>query len=307
MSIEQIKKILLILNDGRFHSGAELGQELNITRSAIWKITKQLDQYAIELESVVGKGYRMKKTLDLLSVEKIRQQLSPQTNNRLKCIEVFDALPSSQQYLLSRIYETSKQPRLCASEYAIPEKLKRGHHPTAAFGQHIDCALLWCQQQSLKTEGMNVAIGVSVLKVLQQLGLERLGLQWPHTITQNQKPIAHFNLITRQHPNRGQIYILQVCIKLPSQQRNTLIAKLSNQLLYAMDLFKLKGTHLFIDDWNQHDISRGRMIKLHLNDQALTAKSHGLNKAGRLQVEDSQGRIHSYPAVDIEIVNSKIT
>ena len=57
------------LADGRFHSGAELGEALGISRAAIWKRIRRLEQLGLAVESVRGKGYRLSSPLDLLDPE----------------------------------------------------------------------------------------------------------------------------------------------------------------------------------------------------------------------------------------------
>jgi BirA family transcriptional regulator, biotin operon repressor / biotin---[acetyl-CoA-carboxylase] ligase len=59
-----IIKLLNILSDNQFHSGAKLAAEFNITRSAIWKNIQQLAKLGLTIESVTGKGYRLKNHIE---------------------------------------------------------------------------------------------------------------------------------------------------------------------------------------------------------------------------------------------------
>ena len=42
---ENMQKIVEFLNDGQYHDGTTLGEKLNITRAAVWKIIKKLQDY----------------------------------------------------------------------------------------------------------------------------------------------------------------------------------------------------------------------------------------------------------------------
>ena len=54
------KEILTILNDQTgFVSGQALCENLGVSRTAIWKVMKQLKKEGYEIESVQNKGYRL--------------------------------------------------------------------------------------------------------------------------------------------------------------------------------------------------------------------------------------------------------
>ncbi|MEQ9530545.1 MAG: biotin operon repressor, partial [Haliea sp.] len=64
------------LADGRFHSGADLGEVLGISRAAIWKRIQRLGELGLDVESVRGKGYRLARPLDLLDKSQLSEGLA---------------------------------------------------------------------------------------------------------------------------------------------------------------------------------------------------------------------------------------
>ena len=52
-------KILNILKDGNFHSGESLGDQLGVSRTAVWKQLQKLEEMGLQVESVKGTGYRV--------------------------------------------------------------------------------------------------------------------------------------------------------------------------------------------------------------------------------------------------------
>ena len=42
-----LKQILMQLADGQFHAGEELGEALGVSRAAVWKQLKKLDELQI--------------------------------------------------------------------------------------------------------------------------------------------------------------------------------------------------------------------------------------------------------------------
>ncbi len=266
MTVERLKQVLLILNDGRFHSGAQLGHSLNITRSAIWKMTKQLEKYNIELESVVGRGYRLKQPISFLSIDDIKQQLSPQATQAIKKIDVFNSIPSTEEYLSSRIYETSKLPRVCLTEHLCQPKPKStADKQKQSIAQKIDLSCLWPFAINSDLNGLGIVIGVALTQVLDQLGIvKHLTLHWPNTLCYQQQPLAQFNVETKAVAQQSQYGIINLSlnvnfpdktslqqIKHKAMDRNIIASKLINQLCYCLSIFQKSGISLFIDEWKQ--------------------------------------------------------
>ncbi|MDF1654083.1 MAG: HTH domain-containing protein [Coxiellaceae bacterium] len=288
MTIERLKQVLLILNDGRFHSGAQLGNSLSITRSAIWKMTKQLEKYHIQLESVVGRGYRLKHPISFLAADNIRSQLSPQATQSIKKIDLFDSTASTSEYLSSRIYETSKLPRACLSEHLHHNKKRQpANTPYSPIAQDINLSLLWPFTTNTELKGLNVVIGVAIIHVLEQLGIHKhLNLQWPNQLKHQQQTLAAFDVEARQlcHQNKYAVIGLKLhvnntqansdekstslqIIKHKSLDRNLVASKLINQLCYCLSIFQKNGAGLFIDEWNQNDHSTNRSVEQMLAHQ----------------------------------------
>ena len=94
------KKILMVLADGQFHSGTELAEILNVSRSAICKQFKGLSEFGIQHCAVSGKGYRLDYALELLNATTISQLLSKNHQSLLSTLEIHDSLNSTNSYLV---------------------------------------------------------------------------------------------------------------------------------------------------------------------------------------------------------------
>ncbi|MBQ3108593.1 MAG: biotin--[Clostridia bacterium] len=67
---------ILIRNRDRFISGAQLSTELGVTRAAIWKHIRALQQEGISIEGVSNRGYRLMALPDRLKAEYIQPYLN---------------------------------------------------------------------------------------------------------------------------------------------------------------------------------------------------------------------------------------
>ena len=63
-------------NKGFFISGERIAEELNISRTAVWKAVKKLQSEGYEIKAVTNRGYCLDKESDVLTVRGIRSHLS---------------------------------------------------------------------------------------------------------------------------------------------------------------------------------------------------------------------------------------
>ncbi|MET0377462.1 MAG: HTH domain-containing protein, partial [Spongiibacteraceae bacterium] len=67
-----LSPLLHTIADGEFHSGEELARLLGVSRTAVWKQLQKIQlATGLQLESVKGRGYRLRQTLELLDRERI--------------------------------------------------------------------------------------------------------------------------------------------------------------------------------------------------------------------------------------------
>src|SRR5690606_34122003 len=64
--------LLKMMSDGQFHSGEELGRALGVSRAAVWKALKRLEDDDYPLQRVRGKGYRVPQGASMLDLSAIR-------------------------------------------------------------------------------------------------------------------------------------------------------------------------------------------------------------------------------------------
>jgi BirA family biotin operon repressor/biotin-[acetyl-CoA-carboxylase] ligase len=98
----RISNLLLLLADGEYHSGEELGDNLGISRAAIWKYIKRINDWGLPLESVKGRGYRLLNPVELLDENKIRSHLSDAVLQQLAKIILFPEIDSTNAFLLQK-------------------------------------------------------------------------------------------------------------------------------------------------------------------------------------------------------------
>ena len=116
---------------GSFLRGEELAQQMQVSRTAVWKAVKGLREEGYEILSVKNRGYALGEKNDILSEEAIRLWLKKQEAE----VEIWKEIPSTNQRLKQAAMEkklllTQRQRNL--SEYpALSEEnssRKPGNH-----------------------------------------------------------------------------------------------------------------------------------------------------------------------------------
>jgi len=171
-----------MLADGKFHSGEILGEALGITRAAVWKHLRALKVRGIEIHSVPGKGHRLAGGIELLSEMKIRAGLSDAARARLGGIELFQQIDSTNSELRRR---ASGLPSAYAC-FAETQSVGRGRNNRAwvsPYARNLYLSLLWRFNAGPDAlSGLSLAVGVAVLRALQGMGVDGIGLKWPNDL-----------------------------------------------------------------------------------------------------------------------------
>ena len=86
-------EVLRLLRESmEFISGQELCEKFSVSRTAVWKIIKQLKEEGYEIEAVQNKGYRLLKMPDILSRSEIESRLEGEwIGNRVYFAEEVDS------------------------------------------------------------------------------------------------------------------------------------------------------------------------------------------------------------------------
>jgi len=68
-------RVLRLLTDGEFRSGAGLARELGVSRSTVRKVLADLDEVGVVLLRIHGRGYRLAGPIDWLDPAQVYRHL----------------------------------------------------------------------------------------------------------------------------------------------------------------------------------------------------------------------------------------
>lgn len=288
------------LNANDWISGDHMGQQLGISRAAVWKLITLLKNYGIKIDSHKAKGYRMTSPLYLLEEEKIREALT--INQENLHFELFESMPSTNDYLMQKSTFDSN-PTVCACELQEMGKGRLGRTWQSPFGQNIYLSYLWTFQQDFSAlMGLSLVVGISVLKALEGIGLKDLKIKWPNDVYCHAKKIAGVLIEIRAESNSATRVVIGTGLNVNMLEaeeinqnwtscqaelgnpvdRNELISLYLNELTTSLAKFEKEGLTVFMDEWDQFDFLKGQQIVLENQKQLYHGQVMGINESGAL-------------------------
>ncbi len=329
---QTLKTLIQILSDGEFHSGEHLGKQLSLTRSAIWKLIKQLKDWDLEIESVTNKGYCIAGGLTLLETARLSSFIKKTQQKELRCIEIFDSLPSTNDYLLTLKSTktdliTHKQNRACFAEKQTQGKGRRGRTWVSPFAKNIYLSLLWYfAKDPSELSGLSLVIAIATIETLQTFGIANdLGIKWPNDVLWKNYKLAGILIelsgevndtcsavigiglnvkmsnTTLYNRNISQPWMDLERITKKTIDRNQLAGMLLNNLIKAILRFQQEGLKAFLAKWQTLDLTFNKPVVIITNTTALSGIGRGINEHGHFLLEIKPSQIKHFASGEVSL------
>mgnify|MGYP000317680796 CR=1 FL=1 len=300
-----VRSLLNQLSDGVFHSGSSLGASLGVSRAAIWKALGRLSEFNLDIETVKGKGYRLRGGLDLLSVDVMLKEILSCHQEKINVNLLLSTESTNSWLMLKKI--PSKKFEICLSEMQTGGKGRRGKVWVSPFGKNIYLSVAFDLQGGVEAlSGLSLVIGLAVIRVLKDLGLADAVLKWPNDIWVDSRKAAGILVELQGEATTGWRVVagvgLNVCmderdgvgIDQPwvsiaeniSCSRNKLAGMIINSLVEVLDEYQMKGFESFMSEWEASDFLKGKNIE---SSGGVNGVAVGINAQGALLVETSEG------------------
>lgn len=318
----RIHDVLSILADGQFHSGEVLAQKMGVSRAAIWKTLKKIEDFGIEVHRVTGKGYRLPFQLELLNSDSIIGFLDENVASHVAIPEVHMQLDSTNHYLMSR--PDLGHGHICLAEMQTAGRGRRGRTWQSPFGGNIYLSMLWEFGDGMsRPGGLSLAAAIAVTRALEDAGIGNVGLKWPNDILVQGQKLAGILLemngelagscrvvvgiglnVYLPHEQRTEIDqavtdLYKLMGKMPP--RNQLVAGLINHLYQVMRSYEVSGLAHLQEEWLQRDVYLNQPVLLGSADKKVAGFNRGINEQGELILQLRNGQIAHYSGGELSL------
>lgn len=309
--------LLIVLSDGEWHSGEDLGAHFNVSRAAIWKQLKQLQTAGIALESERGKGYCLSSPMSLLDQASINAGLNPQIQTLVSNLDIEFSIPSTNSAAKQRIeqggIDANYSGHVIFAEQQTAGRGRRGRTWVSPLGRNIYMSTIWRFSAGASAlSGLSLAVGVAIVKALESLGYKGIGLKWPNDLLWQGKKLGGI-LLEISGDAAGPCHVvvgIGLNVSMPDQQaandidqpwvdlvslnnqpvdKNAIAAALLNQLMPMLATFEASGFEPLLQDWLDRDAYLGSDIVLTMGADKLQGQQVGVKADGSLCIETVDG------------------
>ena len=325
MGAADTRVIIEQLADGRFHSGEALARLLGVSRTAVWKHLQGIgERFQLEVHAVRGRGYRLARPVELLSVPAIEAGVAPPQRSTLAAVEVFDSLPSTSRFLAERIDKWGAQGRICLAEQQTAGRGRRGRHWVSPFGANLYLSLYWQFDLAMADlNGLSLAAGIAVVRALERLGLAGGCLKWPNDVHLGGRKLGGL-LVEVFGPTSGPVSAVvgvgvnydmpetagheidqewtdvRRCLGDAQVSRNRLAGLVVDELVKMVILFQREGWPAFQAIWNEYDAYVGRVVEIQTGQGRERGVYAGVDADGGLLLRQ-EGRTSVFHAGDVSL------
>jgi BirA family biotin operon repressor/biotin-[acetyl-CoA-carboxylase] ligase len=306
-------QIISLLADGKSRSGQEIGDLLNITRSAVWKIMNKLTELGIPVERNQGKGYRFTRPVQMLNKEAIWQALSLNTQQLIPRFTLLDTVDSTNNTMLAKIKEGKPSESLVLTEHQTAGRGRLGRTWYSPYAANIYLALYWhFTKDTSELSGLSQVITTGVLSGIAENNINDLTLKWPNGIYHGQKKLAGvlIDLIAESHSSTKAVIGISVNVSMPDlgteidqpwtdihtitnafPDRNKIVASILNTIYPALVEFNSHGFTPFAAHWAEHDGLAGKAISAFNAQQEIEGIAEGVGPKGELLIQTADNMI----------------
>jgi BirA family biotin operon repressor/biotin-[acetyl-CoA-carboxylase] ligase len=327
-SFMSIDLLLPVLADGEYHSGEELGGVLGVSRAAVWKQIKKIEELlGFSLESVKGKGYRIVGGLDLLNKGRVEDVISQQAASLLSQLDLLAVTESTNRIAMDKALVGSSSGYVCVAEKQTAGRGRRGRVWHSPYGRNLYFSLLWeFTGGAAALEGLSLAVGVAVVEVFESIGIADVELKWPNDLLYQGKKLAGILLeMTGDAAGVCQVVvgvginvdmsdsvteqIDQPWVDLQSLaadglSRNVLLGLLLDKLLLLLSTYEEKGFSAYREQWLKKDAFASQSVSVQQGQSLLSGVARGVDAAGALQLE-MNGEIKTFNGGEVSLRKSK--
>jgi BirA family biotin operon repressor/biotin-[acetyl-CoA-carboxylase] ligase len=321
---------LLKSADG-YLSGAAVSKQLGVTRAAIWKVIKSLQQEGYLIEAVPNRGYRLAGPADILNEFEIKASLQDVALASFITQVHFSESAGSTNQLAHQAVETgAPSGSLFVAACQTSGRGRRGRTWQSDHRQGLWFSLLLRPQvPSAVLSTITLFTGLCIVRALRQgFGIGAC-IKWPNdvvsstngrklcgilteSIVEEQTVIAAIigiglNINTRAFPPDLSESATSLYLESTREFRRTdVLAAILREFFSLYESFKKDKS--WLSEYARHCLTLGQeVLVLPENGESFTGRATGLDETGELIVEDDVGLRRTVLSGEVSILGQKDT
>lgn len=309
-----LRDLLVLLGDGRFHSGVALGAEFGVGRAALWRRVARLREFGVAVEAVPRRGYRLPEPVEPLCAQAVRAALGQAAAPTID-LEVAFSVSSTNSLLVEEARRGAlEHPRALLAEVQSAGRGRWGRVWRGGYGAGLYVSLAWpFPRLKDSAGGASLAVGAALATYLEATGLADIGLKWPNDLVTPRGKLGGVLLELVGDPGGpctvvigvGLNYRLSSGILREIDQsavglvdelsapavpgRNALAAGVLTALAEACAAYPRHGLAASVERWERYDVLLGQDVCVTLPEGELRGAAAGIGPDGALLIRSPAG------------------
>lgn len=328
--LKQLKRV----ND-QYVSGEELSNLLGMSRTAIWKRMDSIKEEGFNIEAVTKKGYRLIKDEAGHSIDTPYGELailSEVTGSLIgQNLVFFQEVDSTNKVLKKMAAENAPEGTVVIADMQSTGRGRRGKTWMSAPNRGIWMSILLrpnLHPSSVQT--LTLAASVAVMKALEPLGIEGIGIKWPNDILINGKKVCGILTELSAEAERVDWVILGIGLNVNHSEsdfshdiasiatslrmnvnnnteldRSVLAASIIDEIENVYRGFIESGSSWVVEEWKKSNITLGKRVNIIGQQGSFHAEVLDITAEGKLIVKDDHGMVHEMLSGEISLTEAE--
>lgn len=235
-------------------------------------------------------------------------------------IEIFETLPSTNDYLKQFYGKNKNKIKICLAEMQTNGKGRFNRRWHSPFGQNIYLSILYPFTKKIdELSGLSLITGLSLCKTIEEAYSlpEAVFVKWPNDIIIAKQKIAGILIEIQAETNSICHPIIGIGINVnmtdsswPSLRkltnkiydRNILCTKLINNFMHYIEQFNQHGFKSFMNEWRIRDNLNNKIIQVKSGNNDFKGRALGIDQHGNLLLKTADNKIISFSSGDTTVL-----
>lgn len=318
------EKILELFESNRdiYFSGEEIAQKLSVSRTAVWKAVKTLQNEGYAIDAVKNKGYCLSVQTDILSVQGIRKYLRSEIMDME--ISVVNAVQSTNALVREKANMGASEGYIVLANEQTAGRGRLGRSFFSPKDTGIYMSLLLRPENYAAKQAVRITTmaAVAMCEAIEAVSDEKAGIKWVNDIFVREKKVCgiltegSFNLesglldyavlglgINIYRPKGGFPNELSniagaVFEKNQNDVKNRLVSEFLNRFY---GYYSAVNQTDYVEQYRNRSFVIGKQVNLISADESKTAVAIGIDDECRLLVKYPDGTEDCYSSGEISI------
>lgn len=309
---------LLSQNMHTYVSGQWLSNKLGISRTAVWKQMKHLEEDGYHFKAVPNKGYRLIDMPDKVSENTLFWGMDTRVLGQT--LEYHDQVESTQDLAHIRARENAPEGYLIVADSQLKGRgrLQRRFQSENKNGGWFSF-ILRPDMPPLHAQKLTLITAIALIRTIKQKTTLQPQIKWPNDVLINGKKLA--GILTEMQAEQDRIHYMVIGVGIninhrPDEFSEEIKDKVTSLLIETGDRFKRRhfiqdflknfealyeaflkeGFTAFKEEWEQHAFRLGEELTYKKNKQTFSGTFIGIHEDGALVVEKAGIKDYLYSA-----------